>query len=61
MCHHLLQARETDLGLIEDYKVMTEHEQAESVERGETSVETLTVDPEVTDGSVRVEADVPKG
>ena len=40
---------------------MTEHEQAESAERGETSAETLTADPELTDGSVRVEADVPKG
>ncbi len=40
---------------------MTEIEQAESVERDETSVDTLIAEPELIDGSVRVEADIPEG
>lgn len=40
---------------------MTESEQAESVERGETSAETLNVEPEPIDVSVRVDENIPEG
>ena len=40
---------------------MTENEQAESVERGKTSVDTLNVEPELTDASVRADEDIPEG
>ena len=40
---------------------MTEIEQAESVERDETSCGTLIVESEALGGSVSVEADIPEG